>query len=109
MLAFQTDQNQTRKLYKEYTELAPEYDERWSAYLDASLRMTLRHVGDVSAERVLDVACGTGRLLELLAEWRGDSELVGIDKVPAMLNVARQRLGRRATHSGMRSGAVTVR
>jgi len=42
---------------------------------------------------VLDVACGTGRLLEILSERSDFSELVGIDKVPSMLNVARRRLG----------------
>ncbi len=97
MPAIQSDANQAQKLRKEYTALAPIYDLRWSAYLDASLRLTLRTVGDLPAERLLDVACGTGRLLELIAKRPNVSELVGIDKVPAMLDVARQRLGQRAT------------
>jgi ubiquinone/menaquinone biosynthesis C-methylase UbiE len=84
------------KLLKEYTVLAPTYDQRWSAYLDASLRMTLEKIADLPAERVLDVACGTGRLLEILSERSDSSMMVGIDKVPAMLNVARRRLGERA-------------
>ena len=92
-----TDEVQTEKLLKEYTALAPAYDQRWSAYLNASLRMTFEKVADLPAERVLDVACGTGQLLEMLAERSGLPELVGIDKVPAMLNVARQRIGQRAT------------
>ena len=84
------------KLLKEYTVLAPTYDQRWSAYLDASLRMTLEKIADLPADRVLDVACGTGQLLEALSERSDSSELVGIDKVPAMLSVARRRLGERA-------------
>jgi ubiquinone/menaquinone biosynthesis C-methylase UbiE len=58
--------------------------------------MTLEKIPNHSAERVLDVACGTGLLLELLADRSDYSELVGIDRVPAMLNVAIQRLGDRA-------------
>jgi len=61
------------------------------------LRLTLGKVADLPAERVLDVACGTGKWLEILARRADFSELVGIDKVPAMLRVARQRLGERAT------------
>ena len=91
------DEHRTEKLLKEYTELAPTYDQRWSAYLDASLCMTLETVADLPAERVLDVGCGTGQLLELLAKRSDVPELVGIDRVPAMLDVARQRLGMRAS------------
>ena len=85
------------KLLKEYTALAPTYDQRWSAYLNASLRMTFEKIADLPADRVLDVACGTGRLLDVLSERSDFSELVGVDKVQAMLNVAMRRLGERAT------------
>jgi ubiquinone/menaquinone biosynthesis C-methylase UbiE len=85
------------KLLKEYTALAPTYDQRWSAYLNASLRMTFEKIADLPADHVLDVACGTGQLLEVLSDRSDVSELVGIDKVPAMLDVARRRLGERAT------------
>lgn len=47
-------------------------------------------------ERVLDVACGTGQLLALLAERLDSPQLVGVDQVPAMLEVAKQRVGQRA-------------
>jgi len=87
---------QTEKLLKEYTALAPTYDRRWSAYLSASFDMTLEKLDDLPAARVLDVACGTGGLLELLAERHNFPELVGIDRVPAMLEVAKRRLGQRA-------------
>ena len=58
--------------------------------------MTLEKIADLPADRVLDVACGTGQLLKVLSERSDSSELVGIDMVPAMLNVARRRLGERA-------------
>lgn len=84
-------------LAKEYEALAATYDQRWSTYLDASLEMTLEIVANLPAERVLDVGCGTGRLLEALAERTGNPELFGIDSVPGMLDVARRRVGQRAT------------
>jgi len=90
------DSVQTKKLIREYTALAPSYDQRWSSYLRASFEMTLEQMTDLPADRVLDVACGTGQLLELLAERTAQSELVGIDRVPAMLEVAKHRLGQRA-------------
>ena len=97
MRAMRTDKDQTGKLLKEYTALAPVYDQRWSDYLNASLGMTLEKVMDLQAERVLDVACGTGLFLELIAQRSDSSELVGVDRVPAMLDIARQKLGQRAT------------
>ena len=91
------DTLQEEKLLKEYTALASTYDRRWSAYLDASLSMTLETVDKLPAERILDVACGTGLLLERLTERSDQPDLVGIDRVPAMLDTARHRLGQRAT------------
>ncbi len=91
------DSVQIEKLIREYTALAPSYDDRWSAYLHASFTMTLEQMTDLPAERVLDVACGTGQLLGLLAERTAQPELIGIDRVPAMLEVAKQRLGKKAT------------
>lgn len=88
---------QTEKLVKEYTALAATYDRRWTAYLNASLHMTMEVVGGLPAERVLDVACGTGLLLEVLSNRPDNPVLVGVDRVPAMLDVARQRIGRNAT------------
>ena len=85
------------KLLEEYTALAPTYDHRWSAYLSASLRMTVEKIVDQPVDRVLDVACGTGQLLQMLAQRSGSPELHGIDKVPAMLDQARRKLGQRAT------------
>ena len=97
MPRMRTDKFQTEKLLREYTALARGYDQRWSAYLKASLCMTLEKLADLPAERVLDVACGTGQLLAILVERKDHPELVGIDKVPAMLDMARQRIGQRAT------------
>ncbi len=45
----------------------------------------------LSAERAVDLGCGTGTLAVLLA--RGRREVIGIDPDPEMLRVARQRAG----------------
>jgi ubiquinone/menaquinone biosynthesis C-methylase UbiE len=87
---------ETEKLLKEYTALAPSYDRYWSTYLHASLSMTAELVADLPTDRILDIACGTGQLLEMLLEHPDDPELFGIDRVPAMLEVAKQRIGQRA-------------
>lgn len=93
----QTNARQTRKLLREYTSLASTYDQRWSAYIDTSLSMTHAMLAELPADRILDVACGTGLWLEMLAKQYSDAELFGIDRVPAMLNIARQRVGEQAT------------
>ena len=93
----QTSTQQTKKLLKEYTAIAATYDRRWSAYLDASLSMTLQVVSDLPATRVLDIACGTGLLLKRLTDRADHLELVGIDRVPAMLDAAKENIGHAAT------------
>lgn len=94
MPAVQTSTQQTKKLLKEYTAIAATYDRRWSAYLDASLSMTLQVVSDLPATRVLDIACGTGLLLKNLAERDDHPALIGIDRVPAMLDAAKKNIGK---------------
>ena len=93
----QTSTQQTEKLLKEYTAIAATYDRRWSAYLDASLSVTLQVVSDLPATRVLDIACGTGLLLKNLAERDDHPALIGIDRVPAMLDAAKENIGHAAT------------
>lgn len=56
----------------------------------------LEEVAAAAPARVLDVGCGTGALAQLVLEALPDVELDGIDLSAAMLDRARQRLGRRA-------------
>lgn len=79
------------RLIVEYSELTPRYERRWAAYLDALLNLTLSQIPTTAAGPVLDVACGTGRLLQMLAANGKHQKLVGIDRVTAMLDVARQK------------------
>lgn len=78
-----------------YGELAPFYD-RIYAFKDygpevRELTRLIRRWGPADARSLLDVGCGTGRHLEL---FRRSFTVAGVDASPAMLRVARRRLGR---------------
>ena len=47
--------------------------------------------GDLVPHRVLDVGCGTGRLLERLARSWPEAEMIGVDPAPGMVEVARAK------------------
>lgn len=77
---------------KEYARLAPEYDARWSSYVEATSRETLARLCLKPADRLLDVGCGTGALLRHLSLAHPTTRMFGVDPVPEMLAVARRRL-----------------
>ncbi|HTG33562.1 MAG TPA: methyltransferase domain-containing protein [Thermoanaerobaculia bacterium] len=77
---------------EEYARLAPEYDARWSFYVEATSRETLARLRLKPADRVLDVGCGTGALLSRLSRSHPAARLTGVDPVPEMLAVARRGL-----------------
>ncbi len=75
--------------------LAPRYDGVLRAYtLGQDLRwkdVLIRRLHPVAGERILDLACGTGLILERLSNLVGASNVVGADLTKAML----LELGRR--------------
>jgi len=77
---------------REYARLAHIYDERWSFYIQASLDETLKHIPDRPRQQLLDIGCGTGRLLTMLAKTHPGISLAGVDTTAEMLAVARPRL-----------------
>jgi ubiquinone/menaquinone biosynthesis C-methylase UbiE len=77
----------------EYDAGAVDYDRRWARYNRASLALLRPWVAERPLGRVLDVGCGTGNLLSLLAESAARVDAcTGIDPAPAMLRVAREKL-----------------
>lgn len=81
-----------QEVIAKYARLAPEYDSRWSFYVEATTRETLARLSLRPADRVLDVGCGTGALLERLARSHPAALLSGVDPVSEMLAVARERV-----------------
>lgn len=81
-----------RAVMKEYTRLAPDYDTKWSSYVEATTRETLARLRLRPTDRLLDVGCGTGALLHRLSQSHAAALLSGVDPVPEMLAVARRRL-----------------
>ena len=77
---------------EEYARLAPEYDAKWAFYVEATTRETLSRLDLRPADRLLDVGCGTGSLLQRLCRQHPAAQLTGVDPVPEMLAVARRRL-----------------
>lgn len=78
-----------------YGELAEYYDRVYS-FKDyeaevAELTALIRRLGPSGGSRLLDVGCGTGHHLEL---FRRQFRVAGLDASPAMLRVARRRLGK---------------
>jgi ubiquinone/menaquinone biosynthesis C-methylase UbiE len=77
---------------EEYSRLAPDYDERWSFYVRSSVRETMARLALSPGERVLEVGCGTGALLEQVVARCPECRVTGVDPVPEMLAMARKRL-----------------
>lgn len=81
-----------RELDRLFSRAAPLYDLQLR-FERRALRAAARLAGPLAGRRVLDVATGTGALAEALVRHGGAPvELVAVDQVPAMLDLARRRL-----------------
>ena len=85
------DSRQADAVVRHYSRLAPAYDQRWDRYSRGSLGKLAERLELRGDERLLDIACGTGRLEELLRARHPDIEVTGVDLSPDMLDVARRR------------------
>ena len=84
----------------DYNEVAPEFDRRYALYDYPGIRKCLLElVSDHDRARVLEVGCGTGRWLSLLAS--AGCEIAGIEPSDQMLALARARV-----NGDLREGAA---
>lgn len=83
------DEDPLRKVAEWYDVLAPSYDELYGQEQDQKHKIILEHIGSTRIGILLDVGCGTGRLLQQ-AENMCDIG-IGIDVSRRMLLVAKHR------------------
>ncbi len=75
-----------------FDERARRYDEGWLGRLHHEIAERTAGLAATTGESpaaILDVGCGTGDLLRLLARrWPGTEQLVGVDPAPSMIEIA---------------------
>lgn len=76
----------------QYDRLADQYDRRWKNYITGTLTFFKTWANLSSNDRILDVACGTGELEQLLAAEISCQQIVGVDLSEQMLAQARRKL-----------------
>ena len=81
-------QNEETSVIREYSGLAPTYDVRWASYITATLRETLKRLDIKPSDRLLDIGCGTGSLLQAISQKHPSVNLIGLDISREMLKVA---------------------
>lgn len=91
---------------KEYARLASRYDRRWSFYTDATIRATISRLAVNPHERVLDLGCGTGTLIQQLIHLTPTAIFHGLDTSVEMLNIAKQKLPKSVTLSSGRADTL---
>ena len=81
---------------RKYSQVAPEYDSRWSFYIQSTIRETVKRLDLHNSDKLLDIGCGTASLFQAIASKYPSVELVGVDLSPEMLEVAHKKLGGQA-------------
>lgn len=82
---------------REYDRLASDYETRWAFYINRSVQETVKWVKLKPRDKILDIGCGTGALLQHIATAFPTVDLNGIDFSREMLQIAKNNLGPRAT------------
>jgi ubiquinone/menaquinone biosynthesis C-methylase UbiE len=86
------DSTNYQNLLRRYEGYAPNYDRKWGRYSAATLSRALEAIPIEGYSSLIDVACGTGILAEMLRQHRPNLHITGIDISPDMLAKARQRI-----------------
>ncbi|OIO38213.1 MAG: methyltransferase type 11 [Candidatus Omnitrophica bacterium CG1_02_49_16] len=80
------------RVREQYDDLAVKYDSRWQGYISSTLGYLHKWLDLKGTEKVLDVACGTGALEQLLVRSHPGQSISGIDISEKMLSIARHKL-----------------
>ncbi len=83
--------NEYRPVQESYGRQARQYERRWRHYNEATLRATIEVVPWKTAQRLLDVSCGTGLLEEAVRRLNIGISIIGIDLSLQMLAQARRK------------------
>lgn len=84
------------KLYSVFSSILPSSRRFYS--------LIVEDIGVVPEGRILDVGCGTGNLITLLAEKNPSARIYGIDPSPGMIGAAVKRTGKHAMKDAVSVG-----
>ena len=96
------------KVRKQYDQVASGYDQRWKGYVFSSLSFLKKWMHPAGNEKILDVACGTGVLEELIIKERPSQSMTGVDISENMLHVAKRKLAAYPGVAFFRAGATDL-
>ncbi|NOZ08703.1 MAG: methyltransferase domain-containing protein [FCB group bacterium] len=86
----------TKKTQQSYSRIAPLYD-LWSKVTESKAARLVLELAEIkNRQEILEIACGTGIVLEQIILKNTDGRNVGLDLSPHMLNKARKRLAKYA-------------
>ena len=86
-----TTNSSEQKVNQQYDNMASWYDRRWQSYINKTLAICWQWSQISEADKVLDVACGTGELAKLILEHNPTQQISGIDLSANMLQQAREK------------------
>lgn len=86
-----TTNSSEQKVNQQYDNMASWYDRRWQNYINKTLAICWQWSQISEADKVLDVACGTGELAKLILEHNPTQQISGVDLSANMLQQAREK------------------